>query len=133
VVSRRAAEVAAELAPSLDDPQALALVPPEEADLTALPLDPATLDLVASFSVLHGVARWDHALDEVGRVLRAGGHLLLGMPGGALAPTPACSPAAAATRFHRSGLRTVATAHLDLPLRPPLGVRLYHVWLVEKI
>jgi ubiquinone/menaquinone biosynthesis C-methylase UbiE len=54
------------------------------ADVTALPLRPASVDAVLGCHILHLIPRWQAALDEVGRVLRPGGLLLLDFGG----PTP---------------------------------------------
>jgi SAM-dependent methyltransferase len=48
------------------------------ADMTALPFDPGTFDAVVAVHVLHLVSEWRRALDEVLRVLRPGGALLIG-------------------------------------------------------
>jgi SAM-dependent methyltransferase len=43
------------------------------ADVTAIPLPTASLDAVFDFGAIHFVADWQHALEEVRRVLRPGG------------------------------------------------------------
>lgn len=54
------------------------------ADVTELPLADASVDAVLGCHVLHLIERWQSALDEVRRVLRPGGVLLLDFGG----PTP---------------------------------------------
>lgn len=50
----------------------------EIANMTALPFDVATFDVVLGVHVLHLVPAWREALDEALRVLRPGGIVLLG-------------------------------------------------------
>lgn len=44
-----------------------------QADVTDLPFDDDSFDVVASFLMLHHVIDWEQAVTEVGRVLRPGG------------------------------------------------------------
>lgn len=44
-----------------------------QADVTALPFEDASFDVVVSFIMLHHVIEWDRALREIHRVLRPGG------------------------------------------------------------
>jgi hypothetical protein len=85
-------------------------------------------------------------VSEVARVLAPGGLFLLGMPSVSKAIaigfraigfkgvdehhiTP---PAKVAARFDGAGLRVLRTGYLDLPFQWPLGMRLYHDWLLQK-
>ncbi len=112
-----------------------------------LPYPADRFELVVCFSVLEHLDRVGRALEEIARVLRPGGFFLLGMPAVNDAMSVAfraigfrqighhhiTSPATAASHFHGAGLRVLGTAHLDLPRAAPLGLRLYHNWLLEKI
>ena len=48
----------------------------EQADVTGLPFEDSTFDVVTSYLMLHHVIDWQAALAEAGRVLRPGGTLL---------------------------------------------------------
>ncbi len=48
----------------------------EQADVTGLPFEDSTFDVVTSYLMLHHVVEWRAALTEAGRVLRPGGTLL---------------------------------------------------------
>lgn len=48
----------------------------EQADVTALPFDDGTFDVVTSYLMLHHVIDWPAALAEAARVLRPGGVLV---------------------------------------------------------
>jgi ubiquinone/menaquinone biosynthesis C-methylase UbiE len=48
------------------------------ADATDLPFEDDSFDMALSFNVLHHIDNWPSAITEVGRVLRSGGHYLLG-------------------------------------------------------
>lgn len=48
----------------------------EQADVTALPFEDSTFDVVTSYLMLHHVIAWQVALTEAARVLRPGGALL---------------------------------------------------------
>lgn len=48
-----------------------------EADVTSLPFDDATFDVVIAVHVLHLVSDWQQAVREAARVLRPGGFLLI--------------------------------------------------------
>jgi ubiquinone/menaquinone biosynthesis C-methylase UbiE len=50
----------------------------EEADATRLPFEDGSFDLVLSFGILHHIHDWQVAISEVSRVLRPGGHYVLG-------------------------------------------------------
>ena len=111
-----------------------------------LPYPDSHFDLVVCFSVFEHLHEYERGLREVTRVLQPGGFFLLGMPSvnkameaGFLAigykgieDHHVTTPAAVASRFTASGLRLVRKTGLDLPLRAPFGVRLYHDWLLEK-
>jgi len=45
-------------------------------DATNLPFDDRDFDIVASFGVMHSVANWANALEELERVLRPGGYFI---------------------------------------------------------
>jgi len=45
-------------------------------DMTNLPFDDRDFDIVASFGVMHSVANWANALEELERVLRPGGYFI---------------------------------------------------------
>ena len=49
-----------------------------QADATQLQFDDGSFDLALSFGVLHHIRDWRDAVAEVSRVLRPGGHYLLG-------------------------------------------------------
>src|SRR5688572_13007231 len=111
-----------------------------------MPYEAGFFDLVVSFSVFEHLREYGRALREVHRVLRTGGLFLLGMPAvnklmeaGFLAigfkhieDHHVTTPAAVAGCFAESGFKPVATDHLAVPFRPPLGLRLYYDWLLEK-
>ena len=48
----------------------------ERADVTRLPYESSTFDVVTSYLMLHHVVEWEDALAEVARVLRPGGVLI---------------------------------------------------------
>jgi SAM-dependent methyltransferase len=111
-----------------------------------MPYEADSFELVVSFSVFEHLDEYRRALEEVHRVLRAGGLFLLGMPAvnklmeaGFLAigfkgidDHHVTTPAAVAARFAEAGFRVVERDQLALPLRPPWGVPLYYVWLLER-
>jgi SAM-dependent methyltransferase len=111
-----------------------------------LPYDAAAFDLVVSFSVLEHLTGYERALGEIARVLEPGGLFLLGMPAvnklmeagfyaigfKGIDDHHVTTPRSVSRCFGRVGLRVVARRHLDMPARPPLGVRLYYDWLLEK-
>lgn len=111
-----------------------------------LPYDSAFFDLVVSFSVFEHLPEYRRALAEVARVLKPGGLFLLGMPAvnklmeaGFLAigfkgidDHHVTTPAQVRRAFPEAGFREIASRHLDVPLRAPLGARVYYDWLLEK-
>lgn len=52
----------------------------KQGDVLALPYDDGSFDLVVSFSTLEHIRDYRKALEEIHRVLKPGGHFLLGMP-----------------------------------------------------
>ena len=111
-----------------------------------LPYGDDAFDLAVCFSVFEHLDRYRRALGEVTRVLRPGGLFLIGMPAVNKAMEIGFSaigfrgidhhhittPAQVAACFEGEGFRTARTAHLDLPLARPLGMRVYYNWLLEK-
>lgn len=111
-----------------------------------LPYEDATFDLVFCFSVFEHLHEYPKGLREVARVLAPGGLFLLGMPAVNMAMEVAfraigfkgiedhhvTTPAAVARAFDEAGLRPRGAGNLDFPRAPPLGMRLYHNWLLEK-
>lgn len=108
-----------------------------------LPYERGWFDLVVSFSVFEHLADYPRALAEVARVLKPGGFFLLGMPAVNLAMEAGfraigfkgiedhhvTRPRDVAARVEAAGLLPVRSAHLDVPLPPPAGMRLYYNWL----
>ncbi len=111
-----------------------------------LPYDAGSFDLVVSFSVFEHLHEYRKGLDEVARVLKPGGHFLLGMPAVNRAMEYAfraigfkgiedhhvTTPAAVAAAFGASGLREVGHAFLGTPRGWPVGPRLYYNRLARK-
>lgn len=111
-----------------------------------LPYDSDSFDLAVSFSMFEHLKEYPKGLAEVARVLRPGGLFLLGMPAvnrlmeaGFLAigfkginDHHITTPAQVERAFAGAGLRLVDKAPLDLPLKRPLGARVYYNWLLEK-
>jgi SAM-dependent methyltransferase len=118
----------------------------QRASVYELPYPTGHFDLVVSFSVFEHLPEYERALAEVSRVLQPGGLFLLGMPAvnklmeaGFLAigfkginDHHTTTPQQVAQSFAAAGLRVVRKAALDLPLRLPLGARVYYDWLLEK-
>ncbi len=115
-------------------------------DAYELPYPDAHFDLVASFSTFEHLAEFDRALAEVRRVLRPGGHFLLGMPAvnrmmeaGFLAigfkginDHHVTTPQQVAARFEAHGLRVAGAARLTLPAPGLPGATVYFDWLLER-
>lgn len=111
-----------------------------------LPYPDAHFDLAVSFSVFEHLDRYKKGLSEVARTLRSGGLFLLGMPSvnkmmeagfrligfKGIEDHHVTTPADVKRAFGDAGLSVRSADHLGMPLRAPLGVRLYHVWLLEK-
>ena len=111
-----------------------------------LPYETASFDLAVSFSMFEHLHEYKRGLAEVARVLKPGGLFLLGMPAvnrlmeaGFLAigfkginDHHVTTPAQVEAAFGGAGLRLISKAALDLPLRRPLGARVYYDWLLEK-
>jgi SAM-dependent methyltransferase len=112
-----------------------------------LPYGDASFDLVFCFSVFEHLHEYRRALREVVRVMRPGAHFLLGMPSvnqtmevgfrligfKGIDDHHVTTPAAVARQFETVGLRVSRSSFLDVPLGRPLGLRLYHNWLLEKV
>lgn len=112
-----------------------------------LPYEDASFDLVVCFSVFEHLDRYPRGLDEVARVLKKGGSFLLGMPAVNKAMEYGFSaigfrgidhhhittPQQVSRCFSGAGFRVVREAHLDFPSTPPLGMRLYYNWLLERV
>jgi ubiquinone/menaquinone biosynthesis C-methylase UbiE len=112
-----------------------------------MPYDSGSFDLVVSFSVFEHLKEYRQALSEVHRVLNKGGLFLLGMPSvnrlmefgfqaigfRGIEDIHITTPAQVAACFEATGFRCLQRKPLDFPLPQPLGLRLYHNWLLEKI
>lgn len=111
-----------------------------------LPYEDFEFELAVSFSTFEHLDEYAKGLAEVHRVLKPGGLFLLGMPSvnrlmeaGFLAigfkginDHHVTTPLQVAREFRSRGFSVAASDGLDIPLRQPFGVRLYHVWLLEK-
>jgi len=111
-----------------------------------LPYEDNFFDLCVCFSVLEHLHEYPKALSEVARVLRPGGYFLLGMPAvnrmmevgfraigfKGIDHHHVTTPHDVERAFGTTGFRVANKSHLDLPLRRPLGARLYYDWLLEK-
>jgi SAM-dependent methyltransferase len=111
-----------------------------------LPYEDCSFDLIFCFSVFEHLHEYQRGLAEVTRVLRPGGLFLLGMP--SVSPTMevgfrligfdriddhhVTTPASVERAFGAAGLRVSRRSFLDVPFGRPLGLRLYHNWLLEK-
>lgn len=107
-----------------------------------LPYADAEFDLVVCFSVFEHLHEYPKGLDEVARVLKPGGRLLLGMPAVNRAMEVGfraigfrnidhhhvTTPHAVAREFDRAGLRVVRERRLQLIPGAPM----YFDWLLEK-
>jgi SAM-dependent methyltransferase len=95
------------------------------------------------FSVFEHLHDYRRGLAEVARVLRPGGHFLLGMPAvnvmmeagfraigfKGIEDHHVTTPASVAKAFDAAGLRVAKTAHFVFPVP---GVTIYYNWLLEK-
>lgn len=111
-----------------------------------LPYDDSMFDLVASFSVFEHLHEYRRALSEVSRVLRPGGLFLLGMPSvnkvmeaGFYAigckdinDHHVTTPRQVSEAVTSYGFSVKAKDVLGLPLKPPLGIPLYHLSLLKR-
>jgi SAM-dependent methyltransferase len=111
-------------------------------DARQLPYESGFFDLVVSFSVFEHIADYPRALREVARVLRPGGHFLLGMPAvnkamewGFLAigfkgidDHHVTRPADVERDLPTAGFSVVAEKRLGLPRVP--GAAIYYTWLL---
>lgn len=119
----------------------------QRGDVCALPFDDELFDLVVCFSVIEHISSFARALDEMQRVMAPRGKLLIGMPSvnrtmelgfsaigfRGIDHHHVTTPEAVRCGFEAAGLRVVRAAFLDLPAGPPLGLRLYYNWLLEKL
>jgi 2-polyprenyl-3-methyl-5-hydroxy-6-metoxy-1,4-benzoquinol methylase len=111
-----------------------------------LPYESDTFELVVSFSMFEHLHEYEKGLAEVTRVMRPNGLFVLGMPAvnkfmeaaflaigfKGINDHHVTTPRQVEAAFPGAGLRVVRSTALDLPLRSPLGVRVYYVWLLEK-
>jgi ubiquinone/menaquinone biosynthesis C-methylase UbiE len=111
-----------------------------------LPYDTGSFDLVVSFSMFEHLHEYPKGLAEVARVLKPGGLFLLGMPAVNKLMEAAflaigfkgshdhhvTTPAQGERAGVGAGVQLVSRTARDLPLRRPLGARVYYDWLLEK-
>jgi SAM-dependent methyltransferase len=111
-----------------------------------LPYADASFDLVVCFSVFEHLTEYARGLAQVARVMKPGGLFLLGMPSvngmmeagfqligfKGIEDHHVTTPEAVVRAFGPAGLRVAKRAFLDVPAPAPLGLRLYHTWLLEK-
>lgn len=111
-----------------------------------LPYAAQHFDLVVCFSVFEHLTDYETALREVRRVLAPHGLFLLGMPAvnrfmgllfeaighRTIDDIHVTTPRMIRQALAPSGFRPVASRALNLPFAPPLGLSLYHNWLLEK-
>lgn len=111
-----------------------------------LPYDDASFDLVVCFSVFEHLDEYARALSEVARVMRPDALFLLGMPSvdrvmeagfqligfKGIEDHHITTPEAVTRAFGGAGLVVRGRAYLDIPRPRPLGLRLYHNWLLHK-
>jgi ubiquinone/menaquinone biosynthesis C-methylase UbiE len=114
-----------------------------QGDVTHLPYDNRSFDLVVSFSVFEHIHDYPKALSEIRRVLRTKGQFLLGMPAvNRIMETGfraigfkdindhhVTTPAAVSKSLSAAGFSTLRSRSLHFPVP---GLRLYHTWLLEK-
>lgn len=112
----------------------------------ALPYPDAHFDFVACFSTFEHLHEYPRGLAEISRVLTPDGVFLLGMPSvnrtmevlfhaighSTIDDIHVTSPRMVTAAFEASGLVLERAAFLDFPLARPLGLRLYHNWLLRK-
>jgi 2-polyprenyl-3-methyl-5-hydroxy-6-metoxy-1,4-benzoquinol methylase len=111
-----------------------------------LPYDTESFDLAVSFSTFEHLHEYSKGLSEIARVMKPGALFLLGMPAvnklmeaaflaigfKGINDHHVTTPAQVASAFAAAGLKLARKTSLDLPLRRPLGARVYYVWLLEK-
>jgi len=111
-----------------------------------LPYAAGSFDLIVSFSTFEHLHEYRRALAEVCRVLAADGVFLLGMPAvnktmeylfhaighSTIDDIHVTTPLMVTQAFGSAGLTVAKAAFLDFPLPRPLGLRLYHNWLLRK-
>jgi SAM-dependent methyltransferase len=109
-----------------------------------LPYEESFFDLVVSYSVFEHLDEYARALREVSRVLRPGGHFLLGMPAvnramewgfraigfKGIADHHVTTPSEVSGAFASAGLSEVRKKRLGVP--GIAGASLYYTWLLEK-
>jgi SAM-dependent methyltransferase len=118
----------------------------ERGNVYALPYADASFDLVVCFSVFEHLHEYPKALAEVRRVLAPSGLFLLGMPAvtkwmewgfsaigfKGIDDIHVTAPGEVAAALPAAGLVEVAASCLDVPLPPPLGLRMYYNRLLRK-
>lgn len=111
-----------------------------------LPYETDMFELVVSFSMFEHLHEYERGLAEVARVMRPDGLFVLGMPAvnkfmeaaflaigfKGINDHHVTTPRQVEAAFPGAGLGVLRSTALDLPLRSPLGVRVYYVWLLEK-
>ena len=111
-----------------------------------LPYESNFFDLEVSFSVFEHLQEYERALREVHRVLKPNGLFLLGMPSvnkvmeagffaigyKGINDLHITKPEDVASHFETVGFKCIGKGMLDFPLPSPLGLRLYHNWLLQK-
>lgn len=117
-----------------------------QGSVLALPYENNSFELIVCFSVFEHLTEYKRALAEVRRVLAPGGCFLLGMP--TVSPLMTrlfeaighntiddihiTTPRMICDAFAPIGFRLAASSFLDIPMRRPFGLRLYHNWLLTK-
>ncbi|MGO8995339.1 MAG: class I SAM-dependent methyltransferase [Polyangiaceae bacterium] len=114
-----------------------------QANVYELPFPDGRFDLVVCFSVFEHLRDYARGLSEVTRVLKPGGHFLLGMPAvnrfmeaaflgigfKGIEDHHITTPASVARAFDAAGLRVVKRKNLVFPVP---GMTLYYNWLLER-
>jgi SAM-dependent methyltransferase len=109
-----------------------------------LPYEERFFDLVVSYSVFEHLHEYARALQQVARVLRPGGHFLLGMPAvnramewgfraigfKGIAHHHVTTPSDVASAFATAGLSVVRENRLGVRRVP--GAAVYYTWLLER-
>lgn len=111
-----------------------------------LPYADGHFELIVCFSVFEHLKDYDTALREVRRVLAPDGLFLLGMPAvnrlmsmlfetighSTIDDIHVTTPRMISRAFARNGFRVARANPLSVPFAPPLGLSLYHNWLLVK-